>query len=138
MDYEGIFKKYVELFESTFRIVLEPEEPIQDTVTLGLCNENPYGVAHTAGAALVNLRVPSGYLPEQKVGEPLNGKVCLPPKAILFWRDRPIWDSFPVCRRCGCVHPDGIDPWIKETVNHKWEPVKMYSLYMRFRIDLDK
>lgn len=136
LNHEDIFKRYIELFEDTFTSVKTLDERSDGMVIVGLVGKDPWAIAHAIGASLLSLRIP-GELPLKREGEQfLKATYISGREAILYWRDPPIWDSFYVCKRCKGGHPDGIDKWTKEKVDHAWMPMRAYTLYMRYKIEV--
>ncbi len=138
LNHEDIFKRYIELFEDTFTSVKTLNERSDGMVMVGLFGKDPWAVAHAVGAALVNVRIPIKELPLKREGELfLEASYISGRDAVLYWRDPPIWDSFYVCKRCkGGEHLDGIDKWTKEKLDHAWMPERVYTLYMRYKIEV--
>ena len=134
MNYKNVFNAYIKLFEGTFSFVRFLRERVNGLITVGLLNEDPLSIAHDVGLSLLHLRYPVRELPIKVEGERFRESVRTVKGAILEWRDPPIWDDFEICKICRQVHPNGIDPWTKERIHHVWIPVRVYTVWMRFRI----
>lgn len=135
MHHTDIFNKYLELFESTFDGIYELDQHYKGIQIIGLAGTDPDHIAHRVGLHLMRLRVWSdGDLTKEEGRRSPEDYNCIAHR-ILRWQDRPIWDAFETCKECGRSHPDGINPFTKDPVDHPWQPEVVYTLYMRFLID---
>ena len=140
IDPRRLFDTYIEIFESTFKKVSSLDsvrKECRDQVeTLGLIGDDPFTLAHQMGIYLLSTRLTIPVNVSKVEGDRFMSwdKGGRDENQILFWRDRPIWDEFDVCRECGGLHPSGYDLYTKAPVLHDFFPKRKHTLYLRFLI----